>query len=82
MRVLALTHPAGPLLTPRRPLQASQQDLSRLMDKHRGLASDFDRIEQAQQKRKQTLEASEYEKEQAKAKARCVFACCIHIYAT
>jgi hypothetical protein len=51
-------------------LQSSQQDLSRLMDKHRGLASDFDRMEQAQLKRRQTLEASEYEKEHAKAKAR------------
>lgn len=60
-----------PLLT-YDPLQSSQQDLARLMDKHRGLASDFDRMEQAQLKRRQTLEASEYEKEHAKAKARCV----------
>lgn len=50
-------------------LQSSQQDLARLMDKYRSLSSDLDRLEQGQSRNKHTLEASEHEKEQAKAKA-------------
>lgn len=39
------------------------------MDKYRSLSSDLDRLEQGQSRNKHTLEASEHEKEQAKAKA-------------